>query len=94
MGVNTSPDYVNPTGKLTVVDLATKSIIQEIELPGQPDAIDVSKDSSVFPMYLAVAIENERDEDLGDGAPPRDAPLLFSRTIFYGTENVLYSTYF
>jgi len=71
VGVNTSPDYVNPTGKLSVVDLATKSIIQEIELPGQPDAIDVSKDSSVFPMYLAVAIENERDEDLGDGAPPQ-----------------------
>jgi len=71
VGVNTSPDYVNPSGHLAVVDLATKTIVREITLPGQPDAVDVSKSSAEFPYYIAVAIENERDEDLGDGAPPQ-----------------------
>jgi len=71
VGVNTSPDYVNVTGTLTVVDLESKTIVQEIDLPGQPDAVDVSKDTKSFPIYIAVAIENERDEDLGDGAPPQ-----------------------
>ena len=81
-GVNTSPDYVNPTGKLSVVELASKTIVHEIELPGQPDAVDVSKDISSFPIYIAVAIENERDEDLGDGAPPQlPAGLLTVTTI-------------
>lgn len=34
---------------------------------GQPDAVDVSKDE----QYIAIAIENERDEDLGDGVLPQ-----------------------
>lgn len=71
VGVNTSPDYVNPSGHLAVIDLASMAIVQEIELPGQPDAVDVSPKDSDFPMYIGVAIENERDEDLGDGAPPQ-----------------------
>lgn len=71
VGVNTSPDYVNVTGSLTVVDLESKSIVHSIDLPGQPDAVDVSKDTNDFPIFIAVAIENERDEDLGDGAPPQ-----------------------
>jgi len=82
VGVNTSPDFINVTGKLSVVDLASKTIIHELELPGQPDAVDVSKPNQGFPMYIAVAIENERDEDLGDGAPPQlPAGLLTIVTI-------------
>lgn len=82
VGVNTSPDYVNVTGTLTVVDLESKTIAHEIDLPGQPDAVDVSKDTKSFPIYIAVAIENERDEDLGDGAPPQlPAGLLTIVTI-------------
>jgi hypothetical protein len=82
VGVNTSPDFFNVTGKLSVVDLASKTIIHELELPGQPDAVDVSKENQDFPMYVAVAIENERDEDLGDGAPPQlPAGLLTIVTI-------------
>ena len=77
-GVNTSPDFVSPSGKLAVVDLATQTIVHEIELPGQPDAVDVSKDITSFPVYIAVAIENERDEDLGDGAPPQLPPGLLT----------------
>nr|WP_222124912.1 esterase-like activity of phytase family protein [Variovorax boronicumulans] len=67
VAVNTSPSFVAPSGKLVVVDIATRKVVAEIALPGQPDAIARSKDGK----YLAVAIENERDEDLGDGAPPQ-----------------------
>ena len=82
VGVNTSPDFVNVTGTLSVIDLESQTIAYEIELPGQPDAVDVSKDTSSFPIYIAVAIENERDEDLGDGAPPQlPAGLLTIVTI-------------
>lgn len=82
VGVNTSPDFVNVSGSLSVIDLESKTIVQEISLPGQPDAVDVSKDAGSFPFYIAVAIENERDEDLGDGAPPQlPAGLLTVITI-------------
>lgn len=67
VGVNTSPDYVNPSGVLAVVDIENKSIVYEIDIMGQPDAVDVSKDE----QYIVVAIENERDEDLGDGVLPQ-----------------------
>lgn len=67
VAVNTSPSFVAPSGKLVVVDIATRKSVAEIALPGQPDSIARSKDGK----YLAVAIENERDEDFGDGAPPQ-----------------------
>ena len=70
VGVNTSPDYVNPSGLLAVIDINSKSIIHEIDLGGQPDAVDVSKDE----QYIVIAIENERDEDLGDGVLPQMPP--------------------
>jgi DNA-binding beta-propeller fold protein YncE len=52
---------------LAVIDIESKSIIHEIDIMGQPDAVDVSKDE----QYIVVAIENERDEDLGDGVLPQ-----------------------
>ena len=67
VAVNTSTDFVNVSGNLVVVDIATRTIVETIALGGQPDAIAVSPDGA----YAAVAIENERDEDLGDGAPPQ-----------------------
>ncbi len=67
VAVNTSPDFVNPSGKLAVVDIASRKLIAEITLPGQPDSIARSKDGK----YIAVVIENERDEGLGNGAPPQ-----------------------
>ncbi|HWS76278.1 MAG TPA: esterase-like activity of phytase family protein [Quisquiliibacterium sp.] len=67
VAVNTSADFVNTAGKLLVVDIATRSVAASIDLGGQPDSIAVSKDG----RYIAVVIENERDEDLGDGAPPQ-----------------------
>ncbi len=65
--VNTSLDFVNTSGLLQVINLETRAIVRDIPLGGQPDAIDVSPDG----RYAAVAIENERDEDLGDGEPPQ-----------------------
>ena len=66
-GVNTSPDYVNPSGKLVQIRISSRAVTREVDLGGQPDAVAISPDG----QYLAVAIENERDEDLGDGEPPQ-----------------------
>ena len=65
--VNTSADFVNTSGELAVIDIATKTIVKTLDLGGQPDAIAISKDG----RYAAIAIENERDEDLGNGEPPQ-----------------------
>ena len=67
VGVNTSADFINVSGSLAVVDMTTRSIVANIDLGGQPDSVAVSPDGS----HAAIAIENERDEDLGDGAPPQ-----------------------
>lgn len=66
-GVNTSADHVKTSGKLVTIDLATKTITAECELGGQPDSVAAAKDGS----FLAIAIENERDEDLNDGKIPQ-----------------------
>lgn len=67
VGVNTSSDFVNPSGNLAIVDVATQAVVRTIDLGGQPDSIAISSDGK----YAAVCIENERDEDLGDGRPPQ-----------------------
>jgi DNA-binding beta-propeller fold protein YncE len=65
--VNTSKDFVDTSGKLVVIDIKTRNIVRSIELGGQPDSIAVSPDGT----FAAIAIENERDEDLEDGSPPQ-----------------------
>jgi hypothetical protein len=72
VAVNTSESYTEPSGKLVVVDIAGRSIDGEFDLGGQPDSIARSKDNTI----LAIAIENERDEDVNDGAIPQ-APSGF-----------------
>lgn len=67
VAVNTSADYVNTSGKLVVVDIATKAVVHSIEMGGQPDSVAISPDGK----YVAVVIENERDESLKDPAPPQ-----------------------
>ena len=67
VGVNTRPNFLMPSGQLTVVDLASRMIVQTFDLGGQPDSVAVSPDN----QYAAIAIENERDEELGDGRPPQ-----------------------
>lgn len=67
VGVVTSTNFVNASGLLAVISMETKAIVVELDLGGQPDSVDVSPDGN----YVAVVIENERDEDLGDGEPPQ-----------------------
>lgn len=61
VGVNTSESYTAPSGQLKAVDVASKTELAVCDLGGQPDAVATNGD------FVAVAIENERDEDLGDG---------------------------
>ncbi|HEY9012474.1 MAG TPA: esterase-like activity of phytase family protein [Devosia sp.] len=65
--VNTRADFVNTSGQLLVIDLATKTIEQTLELGGQPDSIAHNQAGTL----LAIAIENERDEDVADGDIPQ-----------------------
>ncbi|MFW2544869.1 esterase-like activity of phytase family protein [Primorskyibacter sp. 2E107] len=63
VAVNTSESYVKPSGKLLAVDMVSMAITGECDLGGQPDST-AHDDAGRF---VVVAIENERDEDLGDG---------------------------
>jgi hypothetical protein len=67
VAVNTSASFTSPSGVLVVVDLQTRAVVAKHELGGQPDSIDISHDG----RYAAIAIENERDEDVNDGAIPQ-----------------------
>ncbi len=67
VGVNTSKSYVEPSGYLGVVDLASRKIEARCDLGGQPDSVSVSPAKDL----LAVAIENERDEDVNKGVIPQ-----------------------
>ncbi|MCS0496001.1 esterase-like activity of phytase family protein [Ancylobacter sp. MQZ15Z-1] len=70
VGVNTSESKSNPSGHLAVVDIASRKVEDKIDLGGQPDAVTKSPDGS----YLAIAMENERDEEINDGAIPQMPP--------------------
>ncbi|MET9227454.1 esterase-like activity of phytase family protein [Lentzea sp. NPDC003310] len=72
VAVNTSASYTSPSGVLVVVDLGARRVVATHDLGGQPDSIDISKDG----RYAAIAIENERDEDVNGGAIPQ-APAGF-----------------
>ncbi len=65
--VNTSDSYAEPSGKLVTIDMAARTILSECDLGGQPDSVARATDGS----FLAIAIENERDEDLNDGQIPQ-----------------------
>jgi Esterase-like activity of phytase len=67
IGVNTSDSFATPSGKLVTLDMDSRSVVAECDLGGQPDAVAKAQDGS----FIAVAIENERDEDLNDGALPQ-----------------------
>lgn len=72
VGINTSESFTNPSGQLAVVDLASKTLETTCELGGQPDSVARNATGD----RLAIAVENERDEDLNDGALPQ-APAGF-----------------
>lgn len=68
VAVNTSTSFTDPSGHLAIVHIPTQSIVRIVDLGGQPDSVAVSHNN----RFAAIAIENERDEDLGDGRPPQD----------------------
>lgn len=63
VAVNTSESYVKPSGKLVSVNMADGSITGTCDLGGQPDSTAHDAAGS----FVVIAIENERDEDAGDG---------------------------
>lgn len=67
--INTSANFIDTSGDLLVVDIATQTIVRTMPLGGQPDSVAVSPDG----QFCAIAIENERDEDdpATGGAPPQ-----------------------
>ena len=67
VGVVTSESFADPSGHLAIVDLATKAVTATCDLGGQPDSLAKSPDGA----FLAIAIENERDEEVNDGAIPQ-----------------------
>ena len=66
-GVNTSKSYIEPSGYLAMGNINSRKITGRCELGGQPDSVAVSKDGK----FIAVAIENERDEELNAGELPQ-----------------------
>lgn len=65
--VDSSASFTQPSGRLDVIDLATRTRVRSIDLGGQPDSIAVTHDGS----RAVIAMENQRDEDVlpdtGDG---------------------------
>jgi hypothetical protein len=65
--VDTTEDFTAPTGYLSVIDIASKTVESTCDLGGQPDAIAQSRDGKI----VAISMENQRDEDFGDGGLPQ-----------------------
>lgn len=71
VGVNTSESFVEPGGSLVVVDIASRTIVATLDLGGQPDSLSISPDGN----YAAIAIENERDEEVCVGGEFNGSPV-------------------
>lgn len=67
VGVNTSESYTAPSGFLLHLDMATGAEAARCDLGGQPDSTALAPDGS----FVVVAVENERDEDAGNGRVPQ-----------------------
>lgn len=67
VGVVTSKDKTQPDGHLATVDIQSQKVVAQCPLNGQPDSLALSPDG----QFLAIAIENERDEDLRKGQLPQ-----------------------
>ena len=94
VGVNTSESFTEPSGHLAVIDLDSRAELARCDLGGQPDSIATDPAGS----FIAIAIENERDEDLGEGRvgqfPAGNVTLfdLADNSIQCGTQRVAYIT--
>ena len=68
VAVDTSVSKKHASGELQVLDLATRARVATVDLGGQPDSVKVSPDG----RYIAVVVENERDETLCVGGTAND----------------------
>jgi hypothetical protein len=68
--INTSPNYVNTSGYLAVINISNRTVVHTITLPGQPDSITVSG------SLAAIAVENERNENLNVSGVVGNLPQL------------------
>ena len=67
VGENNSKTFTDPAGALHAIKITSRETVASCDLGGQPDSVGVAPDGS----FAAVAIENERDEDLGEGRVPQ-----------------------
>jgi hypothetical protein len=65
--VDTTEDFTAPTGYMSIIDIETMEVETTCDLGGQPDAIAKNHDGSL----IAISMENQRDEDFGDGGLPQ-----------------------
>merc|ERR1712167_340790 len=67
LGVVGIIDITNPSGSITSYDLKTGIKSKECNVGGQPDSVAIAPSGK----FIAVAIENERDEEFNDGVIPQ-----------------------
>ncbi|WGF88429.1 esterase-like activity of phytase family protein [Marinivivus vitaminiproducens] len=67
VAIDQSESFTDPAGELAVVDIASREVLAHCDLGGQPDSVAASPDG----RFLAVAMENQRDEEVNDGAIPQ-----------------------
>ncbi|MGQ9366595.1 esterase-like activity of phytase family protein [Azospirillum sp. ST 5-10] len=67
VAVNTSRSRAEPSGHVAVVSVDDRAVTATCDVKGQPDSVAVSPDG----RFLAVAVENERDEEVNKGAIPQ-----------------------
>ncbi|WP_230314208.1 esterase-like activity of phytase family protein [Nakamurella alba] len=71
--VDATTDFTAPAGSVLIYDITnpadpgTWTPEAVLDLEGQPDSIDITTDGTV----AAIAMENQRDEDVGDGGLPQ-----------------------
>jgi hypothetical protein len=82
--VNTSPNFTNPSGVLHVINIDTLEILRSIPLGGQPDSAATSPDQ----RFVAIAIENERNDNLNNGNLPQ-LPGGFVQVLNTSSDNIL-----
>ena len=76
----TGGDFAHPKGRVDIVRVSDRTRVSSIDLQGQPDSIAISPAGAPGSPKAAIAMENQRDEELNDGNLPQ-LPTGFVQTI-------------
>lgn len=76
----TGGDFANPKGRVDIVRVSDRTRVSSIDLKGQPDSIAISPAGASGTPKAAIAMENQRNEELNDGNLPQ-LPTGFVQTI-------------